>query len=81
MPSSQLHPVRLLNDSGPGITYSAGWSVSSGRTLVSTIDTASPARLIQQVVFTRRGLVPGPHLLRAVKRSGTYMLVDRLDTV
>jgi alpha-L-fucosidase len=49
--------------------------------LVSTVDTSSPARLTQQVVFSQRGLTAGTHTVRAVKRSGTYMLVDRFDTV
>lgn len=47
----------------------------------STIDTSNPARLTQQAVYSKRGLPAGTHTLRAVKRSGTYMLIDRLDIV
>jgi alpha-L-fucosidase len=128
VPAAQLHPARVVNDSGTGITYSAGWSVSSSRglgdyqndvhfatangssvsypftgtgvdliserfsdqglvdvfldgALVSTVDTTSPVRLSQQPVFSRRGLAAGSHTLRAAKRSGTFMLVDRIDAV
>ncbi|MEV6522882.1 alpha-L-fucosidase [Longispora sp. NPDC051575] len=47
--------------------------------LAATVDTTNPTRLSQQVVYSRRNLAPGAHTLRAVKRSGTYMLVDRID--
>ncbi|GAA0380633.1 hypothetical protein Acor_02220 [Acrocarpospora corrugata] len=45
--------------------------------LQTTADTTSGARLTQQVIYSARGLPQGTHTLRAVKRSGTYMLVDR----
>ncbi|MEV4623931.1 alpha-L-fucosidase [Asanoa sp. NPDC049573] len=48
-------------------------------TLVSTVDTTSAVRQPQQVVYGVRGLPQGSHTLRGVKRSGTYMLVDRFD--
>ncbi len=48
--------------------------------LQATVDTTNPVRLTQQVIYSRRGLPAGSHTLRAVKRSGTYMLVDRIDT-
>lgn len=44
-----------------------------------TVDTTSQDRHAQQSVFSACGLPPGRHTIRAVKRSGTYMLVDRLD--
>ncbi|WP_412539244.1 alpha-L-fucosidase [Longispora sp. K20-0274] len=47
--------------------------------LKATVDTTNPTRLSQQLVYSARGLAPGSHTLRAVKRSGTYMLVDRID--
>ncbi|MFC6082717.1 alpha-L-fucosidase [Sphaerisporangium aureirubrum] len=47
--------------------------------LRATVDTAAGARLTQQVVYSARGLPQGTHTLRGVKRSGTYMLVDRFD--
>jgi alpha-L-fucosidase len=44
-----------------------------------TVDTTSETRRVQQVVFNVCGLQPGFHNIRAVKRSGNYMLVDRFD--
>ncbi|MEV6878657.1 hypothetical protein [Amycolatopsis sp. NPDC051128] len=44
-----------------------------------TVDTTSQARHAQQSVFSACGLSPGHHTIRAVKRSGTYMLLDRFD--
>ena len=128
VPTSQLSPMTVRNDTDPAISYDPGWSLSSGRglgdyqddvhftttngagfshtfsgtgvdlvserfsdqgqidifldgSLVSTVDTASPTRLSQQVVYSKRGLAAGNHTLRGVKRSGTYMLVDRIDVV
>ncbi|MFC4591065.1 alpha-L-fucosidase [Sphaerisporangium corydalis] len=47
--------------------------------LQSSVNTSNSTRQTQQVVYSRRGLSSGSHTLRAVKRSGTYMLVDRID--
>jgi hypothetical protein len=47
--------------------------------LQATVDTTNPTRLSQQLLYSRRGLPHGRHTLKAVKRSGTYMLVDRID--
>ncbi|HTF08690.1 MAG TPA: PA14 domain-containing protein, partial [Asanoa sp.] len=47
--------------------------------LRATVDTTSSVRLTQQVIYSVRGLPQGSHTLRGVKRSGTYLLVDRLD--
>lgn len=44
-----------------------------------SVDTTSQVRHGQQSVFSACGLAPGRHTIRAVKRSGTYMLVDRID--
>lgn len=44
-----------------------------------TVDTTSQGRHAQQSVFSACGLSPGRHTIRAVKRSGTYMLLDRFD--
>ncbi|MDI4649235.1 right-handed parallel beta-helix repeat-containing protein [Cohnella hashimotonis] len=43
---------------------------------VQTIDTYAAARQAQQHVFVKRGLSPGTHTLKAVKKSGTYMTID-----
>jgi len=47
--------------------------------LRATVDTTSGARLTQQVIYSARGLPSATHTLRGVKRSGTYLLVDRFD--
>lgn len=44
-----------------------------------TVDTTSEVRHAQQAVFSACALPPGRHTIRAIKRSGTYMLVDRFD--
>jgi hypothetical protein len=44
-----------------------------------TVDTTSQVRHAQQSVFSACSLSPGRHTIRAVKRSGTYMLLDRFD--
>ena len=46
-----------------------------------TVDTTSDTRHAQQAVFSLCGLPPGRHTIRAVKRSGQFMLVDRLDVM
>ncbi|MFF2090589.1 X2-like carbohydrate binding domain-containing protein [Paenibacillus sp. NPDC058174] len=43
-----------------------------------TISTQSPNRLVQQAVFVAAGLADGAHTLKAVKKSGQYMLLDQL---
>lgn len=52
--------------------------------LVDTVDTyLDPAggRGAQQVVYSVRDLEEGSHVLRVVKKSGQFMLLDRLDVV
>ncbi|MGX5772352.1 X2-like carbohydrate binding domain-containing protein [Microbacterium trichothecenolyticum] len=52
--------------------------------LVATVDTyLDPAkgRGVQQVVYSVRDLADGGHTLRVVKKSGQFMLLDRLDVV
>jgi hypothetical protein len=52
--------------------------------LVDTVDThLDPAegRGVQQVVYSVRDLAEGGHTLRVVKKSGQFMLLDRLDVV
>lgn len=44
-----------------------------------TVDATSETRRVQQVVFSVCGLQAGFHNIRAVKRSGGYMIVDRFD--
>jgi alpha-L-fucosidase len=49
--------------------------------LRATVDTTSATRQTQQVIYSVRGLSAGSHTLRGVKRSGTYLLVDRFDVI
>ncbi|MFE7549292.1 right-handed parallel beta-helix repeat-containing protein [Streptomyces gardneri] len=49
--------------------------------LQATVDTSNPTRLAQQTVWSARNLTPGNHTLRVVKKSGTYMLLDRIDYI
>ncbi|MFF7994269.1 right-handed parallel beta-helix repeat-containing protein [Kitasatospora xanthocidica] len=46
--------------------------------LQATADTSNPTRLAQQTVYSARNLTAGSHTLRVVKKSGTYMLLDRI---
>lgn len=45
---------------------------------VTTYLDPSQGRGVQQVVYSAQGLVNGTHTLRAVKRSGSFMLLDKL---
>jgi len=72
--------------SGTGIDYLSERNSDQGQVdifldgvLRATVDTTNGTRLAQQVVYGIRGLPPGSHTLRGVKRSGTYLLVDRFD--
>jgi hypothetical protein len=50
--------------------------------LVDTVDTyQAEGRGAQQVVYSARDLADGTHTLRVVKKSGQFMLLDRLDVV
>lgn len=46
---------------------------------VQTVSTYNATRQVQQTVFSKTGLANGPHTLKAVKKSGTYMLLDKLS--
>jgi hypothetical protein len=43
-----------------------------------TISTFNASRLTQQTVFNVTGLTDGPHTLKVVKKSGAFMLLDKL---
>lgn len=50
--------------------------------LVDTVDTfQAEGRGVQQVVYSVRDLPNGSHTLRVVKKSGQFMLLDKLDVV
>ncbi|BBI32659.1 hypothetical protein KCTCHS21_20580 [Cohnella abietis] len=44
----------------------------------TTVSTYNATRLMNQVVYQITGLTPGSHTLKAVKKTGTYMLLDSL---
>lgn len=74
---------------GTGIDYVTELHASQGDVeiyidgaLVETVDTyQAEGRSAQQVAFSIRDLPNGRHTFRAVKSSGQFMLVDRLDVV
>ena len=73
---------------GTGIQYVTEKHESQGEVevyldgqLVETVDTSLPAadgRLSQQVVYAVADLASGSHTLRVVKKSGSFMLLDKL---
>ncbi|NOU70259.1 hypothetical protein GC098_02195 [Paenibacillus sp. LMG 31458] len=44
-----------------------------------TVGTFHDSRLVQQSVYSITGLPDGPHTIKAVKKSGSYMLLDKLS--
>ncbi len=76
---------------GTGIDYVTETHESQGDvdiyldgTLVDTVSSyRAPAdgRGVQQAVYSVRDLASGEHTLRAVKKSGDFMLLDKLDVV
>ncbi|QJD86960.1 Ig-like domain-containing protein [Cohnella herbarum] len=47
-----------------------------------TVNTYSPTRMTNQVVFAKQGLSPdGTHTIKLVKKNGAYMLVDAFKVV
>ncbi|GAB3152010.1 hypothetical protein GCM10027058_19220 [Microbacterium neimengense] len=76
---------------GTGIDYVTETHESQGEVeiyldgqLVDTVDTSLPAgtpRGVQQAVYSVRDLPSAQHTLRAVKKSGQFMLLDKLDVV
>jgi alpha-galactosidase len=76
---------------GTGVSYVTETDSSEGNVeiyldgqLVKTVNTGQDQgqpRLAQQTVYTVNGLPDGSHTLRAVKKSGSYMLVDRIDVL
>jgi alpha-galactosidase len=76
---------------GTGVSYLTEMDTSQGdvdiyldgqfvKTVNAGRDPGQP-RLAQQTVFTVNNLPDGSHTLRAVKKSGSYMLVDRIDVL
>ncbi|GGA10225.1 hypothetical protein GCM10008018_64580 [Paenibacillus marchantiophytorum] len=44
-----------------------------------TVNAYNPSRLVQQTLYSISGLASGSHTIKAVKKSGTYMLLDKLN--
>ncbi len=70
---------------GTGIEYFTELDPSQGKVdlyiddqFVRTIDTSNIGRLAQQPVFGITGLPEGAHTLKAVKKSGYFLLLDKL---
>lgn len=76
---------------GTGIDYVTEYHESQGEVeiyldgvLVDTVDTYVPAaegRKTLQVAYSVRDLPSGTHTFRAVKKSGQFMLLDKLDII
>lgn len=76
---------------GTGVSYLTETDTSQGDVdiyidgkLMKTVSTGrdpGQPRLAQQTVFTVNDLPNGSHTLRAVKKSGSYMLLDRIDVL
>ncbi|HEV7565844.1 MAG TPA: X2-like carbohydrate binding domain-containing protein [Microbacteriaceae bacterium] len=74
---------------GTGIDYVTETDASQGdvdvyvdgvfKQTVSTYRDPSQGRGVQQAVYSVSGLPNGTHTLRVVKKSGSYMLLDKLD--
>ena len=45
-------------------------------TLTQTVNAANSTRLVQQTLYTQTWPSAGTHTIKAVKRTGTYMLID-----
>ncbi len=73
---------------GTGIDYISEKNSDEGQidiyidgVLVTTVNASSSSRQAQQVLYAARHLTPGQHTFKAVKMSGTYMLLDALRIV
>ena len=73
---------------GTGIDYISETNSDEGQIdvyidgiLVISVDASSSTRQAQKVLYGARHLTPGQHTFKAVKMSGTYMLLDALRVV
>ncbi|WP_139999788.1 glycoside hydrolase family 27 protein [Paenibacillus paridis] len=89
--NNDVHFTQTNNDyfqftfTGTGVELITEKDVSQGNVdiyldnvLQTTVNTANPTRLTNQVVYKATGLTNGSHTLKAVKKSGTYMLLDSI---
>jgi hypothetical protein len=70
---------------GTGVDYVTETDTSQGEVDIyvdgafkKTVDTHSAGRAVQQVVYSISDLPNGSHTIRGVKKSGSFMLVDKL---
>lgn len=86
---NDVHYASANNDfvqyafNGTGISYVTEKNADEGNVDVyidgvfqTTLNLSSPYRQVQQNVYTKTGLSNGPHTIKLVKTSGTYMLLD-----
>ena len=71
---------------GTGVDYVTEKDPSQGEVeiyvdgqLKATVDTHADSRSAQQVVYSISDLPNGTHTIRGVKKSGQFMLIDKLD--
>lgn len=71
---------------GTGIEYITETNTDMGQVdiyidgvLQTTVDCYSASKLVTQTMFSKTDLVSGPHVFKAVKRSGTNMMLDSLN--
>ncbi|WP_138750820.1 glycoside hydrolase family 27 protein [Paenibacillus sinopodophylli] len=89
---NDVHYTQTNNDAfeysfqGTGIDFITEKDASQGNIDIyvdnvfkQTVNTYNATRQAQQTVYSITGLSNGPHTLKAVKKSGTYMLVDKLQ--
>ncbi|GMK44636.1 hypothetical protein PghCCS26_17640 [Paenibacillus glycanilyticus] len=89
--NNDVHFTQTNNDSlqfaftGTGVELITEKDASQGNVdiyidnvLQATVNTASTTRQVNQVVYQATGLTSGSHTLKAVKKSGTYMLLDSI---
>ncbi|NIK71882.1 glycoside hydrolase family 27 protein [Paenibacillus sp. BK720] len=89
--NNDVHFTQTNNDSlqftfsGTGVELITEKDASQGNVDIyidnvfqTTVNTSSTARQVNQVVYQTTGLASGSHTLKAVKKSGTYMLLDSI---
>jgi alpha-galactosidase len=47
--------------------------------LKQTVNAYNPTRLVQQTLYSISGLPSGTHTIKAVKKNGTYMILDKFN--
>ena len=89
--NDDLHYTQTNNDSvsytftGIGLTYVAEKNFDEGdvdiyidNVFQATVSCYSASRMVQQGVWTTSNLTSGQHTFKAVKKTGSYMILDAL---